>query len=592
MCDAINSFSHKKGGQTLKRNIFSLLKGNYVKYIILQAFIAFAAFLGLLNPFFTRTIVDDIIGAGKNELLMPVLICILVVTVVRLFLRYICQMNLEKITQKIVLKLRQKSFRKLMELDFRYFDTHGAGEIMTQMSNDIDMTRQFLAHTIHESLQNITLFFGSLLVLIFYVDAKLSSMLFVVMPVVVMLTTALAKEQKGKYRYLRQVQADLNTVVSENIWAQRAVKAFVREEYENNRMNDVNAAFRQGQMEVAQTSRKYLPWIQNVHGLIQLYLIVVGGIFVMKDIITLGELVMFNNMIWMITGPLAFAGALINEGINGLASYEKLMDLLEETPKIVDKNRRRKLTEIKGKVEFKNVSFRYDNSQALRDVSFVAERGERIGIIGQTGSGKSSLVHLLSRFYDPDAGAIFLDDHYIRDIDLEVIRSSVATSQQEVFLFSDTVAGNIAYGSPKATREEIIEASKSAMADEFIQKLPQQYDTVIGERGVMLSGGQKQRLALARAILKQPSILVLDDTTSALDSQTEKEIQQTLQHICRDKTLFIISQKISSVKDCDRILVLQDGAIIQEGTHQELLENTDGYYYRVYKHQYGGVIHG
>lgn len=576
----------------MKRNIFSLLKGNYLKYIVLQIFVSVAAFLGLLNPFFTRTIVDDIIGDKKTDLLLPILVCILLATVLRLSIRYICQMNLEKMTQGIVLRLRKIGFRKLMDLDFQYFDRHGAGEIMTQMTYDIDTVRQFLAHTIYVALENITLFFGALFILIFYIDAKLSSMLFLVMPLVVFLTTRLAKEQKEKYRHLRSVQANLNTVVSENIWAQRVVKAFVREEYENKRMDETNEAFRQGQLGISNTSRKYLPWIQNIHGLIQLYLIIVGGIFVMKDIITLGELVMFNNMIWMITGPLSMAGALTNEAINGFASYEKLMDLLEETPKILDKNRSRKLMDIKGKVEFKNVSFRYQKSQALRDVSFVAEQGSSVGIIGQTGSGKTSLIQLLARFYDPDSGAIFLDDHYIRDIDLEVIRSSVATSQQEVFLFSDTVFGNIAYGSPKATMEEVCRAAKSAMADEFIEKLPEKYDTVIGERGVMLSGGQKQRLALARALLKQPSILVLDDTTSALDSETEKEIQKTLREVCKDKTLFMISQKISSVKDCDQILVMKDGAIIQRGTHEELLKEKDGYYFSIYQHQYGGGANG
>lgn len=575
----------------MKRNIFSLLKGNYIKYIVVQIFVSIAAFIGLLNPFFTRIIVDDIITEGKHNLLLPVLFCILLATVLRLGIRYICQMNLEVITQKIVLDLRKKTFRKLMELDFSYFDRHGAGEIMTQMSTDIDVVRQFLAHAIYVSLENIVLFFGSLIILIFFIDAKLSAMLLFVMPVVAVLTVALAKEQKGRYRHLRQVHADLNTVVSENIWAQRVVKAFVREEYENKRMEQVNDAFRQGQLDISNTSRKYLPYLQNIHGIIQIYLVIVGGIFVMKDIITLGELVMFNSMIWMITGPLALVGFLTNEIINGFASYEKLMDLLEVKPAITDKNRSRKLERISGKVEFKHVSLRYQNSQALRDVSFVAEQGSSIGIIGQTGSGKSSLIHLLGRFYDPDSGAVFLDDHYIKDIDLEVIRNAVATSQQEVFLFSDTVRANIAYGYPKATAEEIRTAAKCAEADEFIEKLPEGYDTVIGERGVTLSGGQKQRLALARAILKKPSVLVLDDTTSALDSETEKRIQKNLREM-KDKTLFIISQKISSVKDCDQILVLCDGAVIQKGTHEELIQDENGYYYSVYKHQYGGVING
>lgn len=576
----------------MKRNMLSLLKGNVAKYIGLQILVSIAAFLSLLNPFFTRIIVDDIIGAGKKEMLVPLLVGIISVTVARLGIRYFCQMNFESITQNIVLKLRRRGFRKLMELDFGYFDQHGSGEIMTQLTNDIEQVRMFLAHTVYVALENITMFFGALFILIFYIDAKLSSMLFLVMPVVVLLTVYLAKEQKIGYRDLRRIHGELNTVVSENIWAQRVVKAFVREDYENERMKKVNDAFKEGQIAISETSRKYLPFLQHIHGIIQLYLIVVGGIFVMKDIITLGELVMFNNMIWMITGPLSVAGALVNEAINGATSYEKLMDFLEAEPGITDKNRQHKLTEIGGKVEFVNVSFRYPNAQALKDVSFVAEKGSKVGIIGQTGSGKSSVIYLISRFYDPSYGAIFLDDHYIKDIDLDVIRSSVATSQQDVFLFSDTVAANIAYGSPRATMEEIEAAAKAAMADEFICKLPEQYDTVIGERGVTLSGGQKQRLALARAILKQPSILILDDTTSALDAQTEKEIQQQLRTICAGKTVFIISQKISSVKDCDQILVFLDGEIIQRGTHEELISDTNGYYHSVYQHQYGGGENG
>jgi ATP-binding cassette subfamily B protein len=381
----------------------------------------------------------------------------------------------------------------------------------------------------------------------------------------------------------------LNTVVSENIWAQRAVKAFVREDYENKKLDAINQRFKQNQIDINKVSRKYIPFLNNINGVIQVYLVVVGGVFTINGLITIGDLIMFNSMIWLITMPLSRSGFLTNDFINCFSSYEKIMQLLNQKPVILDKNKTRQLKRIEGKIEFKHVNFGYESNEALKDVSFVIEKGAKVGIMGQTGSGKSTIINMLSRFYDPESGAIFVDDHYLRDVDLDLLRSSIATSQQDVFLFSDTVAKNIAYGSPNASLEDIKNAAKMANASEFIEKLAEGYDTVVGERGVGLSGGQKQRLSLARAILKGPSILILDDTTSALDSETEREIQEYLKELCKNKTLIMISQKISSVKDCDLILVLKNGQIIERGTHDELLIKK-GYYYNIFKHQFGGVV--
>ena len=575
----------------MKKNMLGLLKGHYGTYFCMLFLIIIAAVLGLLNPFFTKTIVDDVLLGGKTKLIIPVVLGIAGVTVGRLFLRYIARMKIESITQKMVLGLRRRGFRKLMELDFGYFDSHSAGETMTQMTSDIDTVRQFFAHTVFTALENIATFLGAIFILVFFINLKLSAILLLVIPVVSILTTQMAKQQKKRYRHLRKVHSELNTVVSENIWAQRAVKAFVRETYENERLDTVNKEFRDSQMDIAMTSRKYLPFLQNIYGFVQLYMIFVGGVLVIEKVITLGDLIMFNSMIWMVTGPLTMVGALTNETINSFASYEKMMALLEEEPKIVNEDDFNKASVV-GKVEFRNVSLSYEGTVALKYVSFVAEQGMRVGIMGQTGSGKTSLIQLISRFYDTDEGVVLIDDCPIREWNLETVRNAVSASQQEVFLFSDTVGANISYGNPKASVEEIRRAAQIAMADEFIEKLPEGYETVIGERGVTLSGGQKQRLALARAILKNPAILVLDDTTSALDSETEEKIRDALSKNCKDKTVFIISQKIASVKDCDMILVLKDGELIQKGTHQELLGEEDGYYYGVYMHQYGGGIHG
>jgi len=575
----------------VKKNMLGLLKGHYGTYFCMLFLIIIAAILGLLNPFFTKTIVDDVLLGGNTNLIIPVVLGIAGVAAGRLFLRYFAQMKIESITQKMVLGLRRRGFRKLMELDFEYFDRHSTGETMTQMTSDIDTVRQFFAHTVFTALENIAIFLGAILILVFYINLRLSAILLFVIPVVSILTTQMAKQQKKRYRHLRTVQADLNTVVSENIWAQRAVKAFVREDYENKRMDGVNKEFREAQMDIAMTSRKYLPFLQNIYGIVQLYMVFIGGVLVIQDVITLGDLIMFNSMIWMVTGPLTMVGALTNATINSFASYEKMMALLEEEPKISNEKEVQN-TSVLGKVEFDNVSLSYEGTSALKNISFMAEPGMRIGIMGQTGSGKTSLIQLISRFYDPDEGVILIDDIPLQELDLETVRNSVSASQQEVFLFSDTVGANISYGNPKASMEEIKRAAQIAMADEFIEKLPEGYETVIGERGVTLSGGQKQRLSLARAILKNPAILVLDDTTSALDSETEEKIREALSKNCTDKTVFIISQKISSVKDCDMILVLKEGELIQKGTHFELLSQQEGYYYGVYVHQYGGGIHG
>ncbi len=575
----------------MKKNMLGLLKGHYGTYFCMLFLIIVAAILGLLNPFFTKIIVDDVLLGGNRNLIIPIVLGIAGATGGRLFLRYFAQMKIESITQNMVLGLRRRGFRKLMELDFGYYDKHSTGETMTQMTSDMDTVRQFFAHTVFMSLENIATFLGAILILIFYINLRLSAVLFLVIPVVSILTTYMAKAQKKRYRHLRKVQADLNTVVSENIWAQRAVKAFVREDYENERLDTVNREFHNSQMDIAMTSRKYLPFLQNIYGFVQLYMVFVGGLLVMRDVMSLGELIMFNSMIWMVTGPLTMVGALTNAAINSFASYEKMMALLEEEPKIAN-GQEISDTSILGKVEFRNVSLSYEGTIALKNISFVAEQGMRIGIMGQTGSGKTTLIQLISRFYDPDEGSVLIDDTPISKLNLDTVRNSVSASQQEVFLFSDTVGANIAYGNPKATDDEIRRAAQIAMADEFIEKLPEGYETVIGERGVTLSGGQKQRLALARAILKNPAILVLDDTTSALDSETEEKIREAISKNCKDKTVFIISQKISSVKDCDMILVLKDGELIQKGTHTELLLKEDGYYYGVYLHQYGGGIHG
>ena len=569
-----------------KDNMLNLLKGYRIRYTCFVILIIATSLLTLVNPFFTKKIVDEVITKGQKEILLPILLSIVGITVTRMVIKYVCLIQFEVISQKIILDLRQKGFKKIMELDFGYFDEHKSGDIMSQLTADLDAVRHFIAYVVYQGVESLVIFLGALFVLMFYVNFHLSAGLLLITPVVAVLAIKLAFEQKEKFRTLRETRSMLNTVVSENIWAQRAVKAFVRENYENEKMDVYSKRFLRNQSHINKISRKYIPYLNNIYGIIQAYLVIAGGLFTINGTITLGDLIMFNSMIWLITMPLSKSGFLTNDTINCFASYEKISQLIGSEPEIENKKKTAKIDRLRGKIEFKNVKFGYTDREAIKGISFSIESGQKVGIIGKTGSGKSTIINLLERFYDAESGAIFLDDVYIRDIDLDLLRSSIATSQQDVFLFSDTVFANIAYGLPDATLTDVKIAARIASAHEFIMKMEDGYDTIVGERGVGLSGGQKQRLALARAILKNPAILILDDTTSALDSETENEIQKFLKHLFKENTLLVISQKISSVKDCDLILVFDDGKIIERGTHEELLNNK-GYYHNTYLQQYG-----
>jgi ATP-binding cassette, subfamily B, multidrug efflux pump len=307
---------------------------------------------------------------------------------------------------------------------------------------------------------------------------------------------------------------------------------------------------------------------------------------VINGSLTFGELVTFNSLIWALNNPMRMAGWLLNDVQRFIASAEKVEELLNTKPEMSNETKTFNVKQFKGVVDFNHVSFSYGDEPVLKDVSFKVTPGQSVGIIGPTGAGKSTLVNLLCRFYDAGSGEIRVDGLNVRDWNITKLRDSMATVMQDIFLFSDTIEGNIAYGNPDASFEAVQAAAKMAEADEFISKLPEGYDTIIGERGVGLSGGQRQRIALARAILKDPTILILDDTTSAVDMETELRIQRTLKSILKEKTCFIIAHRISSVKEADLILVMENGTIIERGKHKELLAKK-GYYYKVFRNQNG-----
>ena len=317
-------------------------------------------------------------------------------------------------------------------------------------------------------------------------------------------------------------------------------------------------------------------------------MILAGGLLVINKSITLGDLIIFNNLLWALNNPMRMCGYLINDTQRFIASSAKIRELLQTESDIKNKEEVKTLDNIKGNIVFDNVSFKLDGKYILKNISFEIKSGETVGLVGHTGAGKSTIINLLSRFYDPTEGNIYLDGVNIKEIDLDTLRGAIGTAMQDIFLFSDTIKDNISYGVPEASIDEIKETAKVSQADGFIRKLEDGYDTVVGERGIGLSGGQKQRISLARAIIKKSPVFILDDVTSAVDMETEKKIQKELKNMEDKRTTFIIAHRISSVRQADLILVLNNGEIIERGTHDELIKD-DGYYKKIFKTQYGDL---
>jgi ATP-binding cassette subfamily B protein len=420
----------------------------------------------------------------------------------------------------------------------------------------------------------------------FYINVPLAFSLLAVTPIIGFFAYKLSYDVKPTFSEIRGQFSKLNSVVQENISGNKVVKAFAKENYEIKKFSFENEAFKEKNLQSAKIWEKYLPVLDSLAGLLTVLMILVGGIMVIHGSLTFGELVTFNSLIWALNNPMRMAGWLINDVQRFIASAEKIEDLLHEESKIVNPVESKKIPHSYRVVEFNHVSFSYGEERVLTDISFKTRPGQTIALIGPTGAGKSTLLNLLCRFYDADKGEVRIGEQNIKDWNINKLRENIAMVMQDIFLFSDTIEGNIAYGVPDASFEAVQAAAKMADAHDFITCLPEGYDTIIGERGVGLSGGQKQRIALARAILKDPAILILDDSTSSVDMETELRIQKTLKTFGQGKTCFVIAHRISAVKDADLIMVMENGRIIERGKHEELLSKK-GYYYSVYKNQYG-----
>lgn len=539
----------------------------------------------IVNPYISGMIVDDVIQGGAYELLPRLIAIMLGVTAVRALFRYATQMLFETCSQGVLYRMRDAVYRKLLQEDFAFYNRNRTGDLMSRQTGDMDAIRHFVAFVIYTVYENMLMFIFAL-VMIFMVNIKLALCMMAVLPFCILTTYLQSKYVKPRFRQCRQSFSSLNSFVQENISGNRVVKAFAKEEYEKEKFEKENDKYREAELEAASIWCRFVPIFELLSNLLMVVLILYGGYQVICGEMTLGNLVTVNGYLWMLSNPLRFAGWWVNDVQRFITSVEKIYDTYSKEPEVKRPKKGIKRKEMQGNVEFRNVSYEVEGEDIIQDISFSVEKGQTIGILGSTGAGKSTIMNLLCRFYDVTKGEVLVDGINVRDWDLHDLRDNIGMAMQDVFLFSDTIEGNIAYGKPDCSFEEVKEAAVMSDANLFIKAMPEGYDTVVGERGVGLSGGQKQRISLARALLKRPSILILDDTTSAVDMETESYIQDQLKKLGKKHTIFVIAYRISSIKDADMILVMEEGHIVERGNHESLLKE-NGYYATVYRHQNG-----
>ncbi|EAC4202846.1 ABC transporter ATP-binding protein [Listeria monocytogenes] len=546
-----------------------------------------ASGISIIYPLLGGKVIDDVVYQNKTNLLIPLLLIMIISTIIRTICRYTYQIMCERIGQNSLFRIREDLYKKLQSLDFDFFNNTRVGDIMARMTGDTDAIRHFVSWVSYNILENVFLFSFAIIIMA-TIDWKLTLALVILTPLIAILTMKMSSKAQPVFYEIRESFSRLNSMVEENISGNRVVKAFAREDFEMKKFHEHNEDFKKRNLDSADVSRTYLPVLDSLAGMLVVITLIFGGYLVIKGQMTLGDLVAFNGFLWMLNGPMRMSGWLINDVQRFIASSFKIQDMMATDAKIPI-HAEKPAPSLQGHVEFKNVSFHFEddpNTDVLKNISLKASPGQTIAILGETGAGKSTLVNLICRFYDPTSGEILIDGVDARKWHVRELRNHIATVMQDIFLFSDTIEGNIAFGAPDATMEDVRRMARIADADHFIETMPESYDTIVGERGVGLSGGQKQRISLARALLKNPSILILDDTTSAVDMETEVKIQGELKKITENTTTFIIAHRISSVKEANEILILNHGEIIERGTHTSLLAEK-GYYFDIYNKQLG-----
>ncbi|MCY8438080.1 ABC transporter ATP-binding protein [Bacillus haynesii] len=540
----------------------------------------------VVYPIILQLTIDDVILGGRYGMVIWISLGLIAVMAAKGAATFFHQYLGDMFGIRSVYRLRKELYAKLQRLPFKYYDSAKTGDLMSRLTADVEGIRFFLSFGFAEAIRFILLVTFSLSVMFSY-SVPLTLVTIASLPFLGAAVYRFDKKVHPAFRSIRKSFARLNTKVQENISGMNTVKSLSKEDFEIQNFTHSNDHFRTKNLNASFIMSKFFPLMEFIGNICLVALLSFGGWLVMQNSLKPGELVAFFSLVNYLMWPIMNLGYVINLFSQAKASGERLLEILDAEEEITDSGHAVKNGRLNGDVVFSDVSLQYteENAEALHGVSFQAERGKTIGLIGATGSGKSSIIQLLSRFYEPTSGRITIDGKPLEHYSLKMLRSNIGVVPQESFLFSSTIRSNISYGKPDASMDEIVESAKRAQAHDFIMELPNQYDTMLGERGLGLSGGQKQRIAIARAICLNPGILILDDSTSAVDMETEHRIQLALREVMRDRTTFIIAHRISSLKHADEILVLDKGVVKERGTHEQLMEE-NGLYKRIFDLQY------
>ena len=557
----------------------------WARYVLAFVLVHIISIMALIAPLLTERIIDEFIPQGDLKGIALYAILVLGVATARALITFSQRYNIEFTAQKVIYDVRNRLYQHLQTLSFSFFDQNRTGELMSRMTSDVSTLQRAMGMGFINLFSNALTILYTLIIL-FSKNVQLTLMSLLFMPFLIWAVSQFSVKVRPTFRMVREQMGVFTAAMQESITGVRVVKAFAQEEYEVEKFRKENREYYEKNMVSVRLEAFYGPLMSFISTMGTVFLIWYGGMKVVNGSISLGEWTVFNTLIAQLIQPVRMFGWLVSMVQRASASGQRIFEILDTQSDVADAPGAQTLPPLQGHVRMENVSFSYDNRVFfLEEINLDIQPGQTIAILGSTGSGKSSLINLVPRFYDPQKGRILIDGHDLRDVTIDSLRRQIGIVLQETFLFNDSLRNNISYGRPSASLEEIIDAAKSAKIHDFIAALPQGYDTIVGERGVGLSGGQKQRMAIARALLMEAKVLILDESTSSVDTETERAIQQAFAKLTENCTTFVIAQRLSTIRNADRIIVLDRGRIVQDGTHEDLLQQEGGIYHQIYQMQ-------